>query len=484
MKHILDSVHGNIMVGDEYFSIIDTKEFQRLRRVEQTAIRSVFPSARHDRFIHSLGVFHVGNMIVNHFRANKEEEYKLWNINENEIEKIYKSYLVACLLHDVGHAPFSHTFEEYYGKKTELSIKLTELISDKEFTQDVQVCVDDVKCHEYVSAYVTYRKFKDTIEKMDVDPIFVVRMIIGCFYSNKNVDANQLRNCFVSLLHGDLVDADRLDYACRDIWASGYSTCAIDLSRIINALHIRKTKDGQDFVVCFNCNVVNEIENLMVVKDFQMKYVLNHHTVIYDQWLLQSAVEHTAKEILRETGKNDDNGENVNEAMEKLCSLESMVEEKEFGRYVLQIPSDDDFIFMMKQDNTNELFKEWISRKYLFYPVWKSPEEFAHFFGIKKGVDMGGSAICDKIKEVLLNDGYKENDILILKAVFKPKVKLSSLYVLVHKNVKRFTEIYEENNELSTDKSFYYLYIKNYGNKRRKKIAELLRNEIKKYYLN
>lgn len=61
IKKILDSVHGYIDIDDEYIkNIVDTLHFQRLRRIEQTSTRAIFPSARHDRFIHSLGVFYIG----------------------------------------------------------------------------------------------------------------------------------------------------------------------------------------------------------------------------------------------------------------------------------------------------------------------------------------------------------------------------------------------------------------------------------------
>ena len=67
MKCIKDSVHGNILIRDELVNtILDTPAFQRLRRIEQTAIRSIYPSARHDRFIHSLGVYYIGHMILKH----------------------------------------------------------------------------------------------------------------------------------------------------------------------------------------------------------------------------------------------------------------------------------------------------------------------------------------------------------------------------------------------------------------------------------
>ena len=64
-KKFLDTVHGHISVPDEYCEkLIDTKYFQRLRRIEQTSTRSLFPCAHHDRFVHSLGVFHIGQKIV------------------------------------------------------------------------------------------------------------------------------------------------------------------------------------------------------------------------------------------------------------------------------------------------------------------------------------------------------------------------------------------------------------------------------------
>ena len=117
MKNILDTVHGHILIPEEYLEkIIDTAEFQRLRRIEQSPIRSVYPSARHDRFIHSLGVYHIGQMIANQLYAEKDE----WGIDV-DFESVVKSYLLACLLHDVGHAPFSHTLEKYYGTKKNLA---------------------------------------------------------------------------------------------------------------------------------------------------------------------------------------------------------------------------------------------------------------------------------------------------------------------------------------------------------------------------
>ena len=121
MKRIVDPVHGNIYIEKKYFRFIDTKYFQRLRRIEQSSIRSIFPCARHDRFSHSIGVFHMGKRIVK--QLSKESDFYSICDNENESKEKYNiivnSYLIACLLHDIAHAPFSHTFEKYYGETNE-----------------------------------------------------------------------------------------------------------------------------------------------------------------------------------------------------------------------------------------------------------------------------------------------------------------------------------------------------------------------------
>ena len=85
MKSILDSVHGSIIVDTQYIkTIVDTPAFQRLRRIEQTAIRSIYPSARHDRFIHSLGVYHIGSLMVNHLKDEFIHVMKERNLDNYE----------------------------------------------------------------------------------------------------------------------------------------------------------------------------------------------------------------------------------------------------------------------------------------------------------------------------------------------------------------------------------------------------------------
>lgn len=116
-KTIRDPMYGYIKIDYPFTVLIDTEEFQRLRNIRQTGYQSLYPSALHNRFVHSLGVFHLGREAFHYFsrnvKASLEEE---WNSIDNQMEIIKNTFYAACLLHDVGHSPFSHTGETYYTK--------------------------------------------------------------------------------------------------------------------------------------------------------------------------------------------------------------------------------------------------------------------------------------------------------------------------------------------------------------------------------
>ena len=457
MKRILDTVHGYIMV-DEHFvdHIVDSLYFQRLRRIEQTSIRSVYPSARHDRFIHSLGVYHIGSMIVDHLKK-EEKSNDCWGETETTIKVIYDSYLAACLLHDIGHAPFSHTFESFFGKQKNLARRLKKLIKNSDFRHDLDTAManDMPNYHELMSAIISYSKFSEKLKDMSIDAEFVVRMITGVFYV-KRLKNHQIHNCFISLLHGNIIDADRLDYACRDVWASGYSTSSIDLRRLISALHIKKNSE-KEYVVCFESNSLNEIEGVLNVKDFQGKYVFNHHTVSYDQWLLTQAACKMALEYYPNI-KQDNDG---TLALGKIIKEEAIVDKIELPKNNLCVSnlSDDDLVFLMKQ-SPNPYYTEWSSRQYSHYPLWKSRDEFLYHFTIENpNTQIEQSRFEQMIKDSLVKEVKDVNNIIITQAVFKPRIKMNSLYIVVAGQVIRYTDIYPKTECNNKNTLFYYVFL-------------------------
>ena len=463
------------MVSDELIkNIIDTPAFQRLRRIEQTSIRAVYPSARHDRFIHSLGVYHIGSLIVDHLRK-EEEANDYWGETSNNMSVIYNSYLVACLLHDVGHAPFSHTFEKYYGQKKDLARKLADEVNSDNFTSDLEQvrALDDPNFHEYVSAYLAHHEFGEAISRLYLDSEFIVRMITGIFYV-ADKDNHQIHNCFISLLHGKVIDADRLDYACRDVWASGYSTSSIDLRRLISALHIKRN-DDKDYVVCFEANSLNEIEGVLNVKDFQMRYVINHHVVNHEQWLLRQAAEKLALKLF----PNEENGY---DALGKIININALTDEIKIydGHLKIHNLSDDDLIFLMKQFDDNEYYKQWSSRQYNHVALWKSPDEFYHFFpSISRTKTLKHKHFESFVKQFISNECKIDmNDILITEAKFKPRVKMDSLYIIISQDLVRYTDLYPNKKEVNEDIQFYYVFIPKKPKESRKDLMARKRNII------
>lgn len=120
MKRIRDPVHGLITfdMSDEVDSaawkLINTPEFQRLRRVKQLGVSEfIYPGATHTRLAHSIGVFHVARRLMKVAQRYVPEEKQ--NKHRGRVA------LIAALLHDIGHGPFSHAFEN--AEKERLAIE-------------------------------------------------------------------------------------------------------------------------------------------------------------------------------------------------------------------------------------------------------------------------------------------------------------------------------------------------------------------------
>jgi len=114
---ITDPIHQVMNFGTEpklracLTAVIDTRTFQRLRRISQLGLTSyIFPGATHSRFSHSLGAAYLARSVLLHLRERAEEK------NRKEIDEHFNDVIIAALLHDVGHGPFSHSFEHVLKK--------------------------------------------------------------------------------------------------------------------------------------------------------------------------------------------------------------------------------------------------------------------------------------------------------------------------------------------------------------------------------
>ena len=104
MKTLKDPIYGYITIPRDYTDkVIDTPIFQRLRRIVQTSYSPLYASSLHNRFVHSLGVFHLGEMACNAVISEFELKFSDQLVElKVDILQIRKVFLLACLLHDVG----------------------------------------------------------------------------------------------------------------------------------------------------------------------------------------------------------------------------------------------------------------------------------------------------------------------------------------------------------------------------------------------
>lgn len=470
IKKILDSVHGYVEIPEDIVdNIVDTIYFQRLRRIEQTSGRSIFPSARHDRFIHSLGVYNLGTRIVDSLLKRNIEDFPDFKI----FMPTLFSYTIACLLHDVGHTPFSHTFENYYDNpENNIADYLIKLLktSDSEFEKDFKDYLSDSAPHEIISAIISVEIFGPFIDSIHSfynhnvrgDSSQVARMIVGCKYKNPN---RSFENVFIELLHSKILDADSLDYVSRDAWASGYLASKVDTDRLLGSITVFQ-EEKDKFTLCYDIKAINEIRAALQVKNFQQENVINHHTVVYEQALLKKAMESVALKCYEQDETEDKSVRK--KYLGKICRLNGFLGKEVIGS-LSNYPTDDYFICQMRQYPICDYVDEWFSRKYHLKPLWKSRERFWLYFRKFNLNELTSECwlYSEKCRE-FLSDRFKIdiNDIWIEDATPKNKMaSIANLKILVNEHIIDYANLFSLNaldkQELLTCFKFIFIPPKN-----------------------
>jgi len=226
VKVFKDPVHKYIRVKDQViWDLIATREFQRLRRINQLGTTYLtFHGAEHSRFNHSLGVYEIVRRMVKNFTGNPN-----WNKEERLVS------LCAALLHDLGHGPFSHSFE-----------KVFELDHEK-YTQ--KIILGDTEVNEVL------RRISDDFPQK-------VASVINLEYENKLVES----------LISSQIDADRMDYLQRDSFYTGVSYGLFDMERILRVMRPFKNE------VVIKSTGMHAVEDYIMSR-YQMYWQVYFHPV-------------------------------------------------------------------------------------------------------------------------------------------------------------------------------------------------------------
>ena len=239
LLEITDPIHDFIRLNKTEHEIIDTPVFQRLRRIKQlSGAHLTYPGAQHTRFEHSLGVLHIASMAASSLNSKGL-------MSTDDIQNIR----FGALLHDIGHGPFSHLFEEVLQRKKQ--------------------------SHEEIGKQIILKsEIGDIISKSGYDKKMIHNLAVG-----------QSRMQYLNEIISGALSADMMDYLLRDGYFTGAEHAKIDHHRLTHSLDVYKNKLALD-----KSSLVN-FETMMISRYQMFKAVYFHKTVRAGEVMLLEAMD-------------------------------------------------------------------------------------------------------------------------------------------------------------------------------------------------
>ena len=240
-KHVFrDSIYGDIEMPDKFYAVVRTREFQRLGRIRQLATgdRS-FPNATHTRLAHSIGTWHVMRLILERFKTQYKSNPQLEFSDEEE-----DCALLAALLHDLGHGPYSHAIEAVFDGR----------LNHEEITRRIIMDTDT--------------ELRSVIEKEfgQEIPNRVCELLDGTFSVSNDKGISLIYRTLIS----SQLDADRIDYLLRDNISCGMSFGHIDIQQLIASMRMlpvyNDVETGSVYRLCFDEQYLPAIEQFIYAR--------------------------------------------------------------------------------------------------------------------------------------------------------------------------------------------------------------------------
>ena len=248
---IADPIHELIPVPSEILRIIDTPEFQRLRELKQLgATYYVFPGGSHNRFEHSLGVYHLSRRMIQHL----SDRQPLLKVNAMEIYCVS----VGGLLHDIGHGPFSHVFDNEFVPSVTNKIKFR---------------------HEDMSIKLIRKLFKDNNIEINKESLDLICAIVSpsthkdIVNKYKEINRGWLFEIVANEING--IDVDKWDYFLRDSLNLSLNI-SFKPSRLLE--YCRVIPVDNQYHICFIDKTNYDIQILFNTRYDLFKRVYSHKT--------------------------------------------------------------------------------------------------------------------------------------------------------------------------------------------------------------
>jgi len=248
-SEIKDPVHGYVYVTEDEKAVIDSYPVQRLHRLRQLAgAEYVYPGANHTRFEHSVGVMYLAGRVA-------ENPYISQLVSEEELAMVR----VAGLLHDVGHGPFSHVFEQLLEKELD-------------------------KTHEDITTWIIKKsELQDILKKNGCKPDEVSKLAVGKLH--------RPGKAFLDQIISSAVDVDKQDFIVRDTHHTGAEYGFIDIFRLIHTLDVMEGNLAVDV------GALSALESLIIARIESFKSIYFHRVGRAAQIMLALAMEKANAEL-------------------------------------------------------------------------------------------------------------------------------------------------------------------------------------------
>jgi len=255
VAEIRDPVHGYIHIDDVEREIIDNPIFQRLRRIRQlSGAFLTYPGAQHTRFEHLIGSMHLAGLAAEKLRSKA-------GLTDHDVREIR----LAALVHDIGHGPFSHLFEEVMAERHGLS-------------------------HEDITKRILKETdLRDVVEEYGFDIEVIPDFAIGL---------SKDRPPFMNELVGGGLSVDSMDYLLRDSYFTGVEYGRVDVQRLIDSFEVVEGRLAVDQAALY------ALEALMIARYEMFRAVYFHRTVRAAEIMLIRAIK-LADEALNLTDTSD-----------------------------------------------------------------------------------------------------------------------------------------------------------------------------------
>ena len=327
-KSIRDPVYGTIRFSEEEMRVIDSEVFHRLHRIRQNGmLYLVFPAATHTRFEHSLGVVHIAqsiltNLLVNSSvaarkstptvaslkRAKAGQAINFAELDNEQLDYIFRVTRLAALVHDLGHGPFSHTFDSFAPRGHQIKSLLERTQGVEHFSIFLESDPNKRIKHEIMSCVLFAYLWGQL--PYDSDTIYDIAAVL---LGRPEICPQKKFRPFVELIHDIIAsapaDADRMDYLERDSRSIGVNYGLYDRDRLLKSFLVYKENSSEKnydaFRLGVKCSGIRAVENFIQAR-FQLFVQIYYHKTSRAIDIMLKSIAELAKKETRDVFSWDD----------------------------------------------------------------------------------------------------------------------------------------------------------------------------------